>query len=218
MGVIRPFQPDWSKHLWSRAGSGRGVHRAYWKGAMLYPWAIGTGMQGPYWKGAFCTPGHEQDSGAGSGPSQGSVGPGQPVGVKVGGGNGGRGIGCSGRSCRRWRLRQDRDGGGENGGELRWMALPNRMARWPAPQDAARLLRTVLTGPWPWRGSTRALQNHRKSAATLLVGRAGRSRPLPVPALFLQVIWAGQPRNPCAGIGRGRILDALSGFSSVSPA
>ena len=62
IGEIRPFQPHFCKHLDSRAGSGRGVHRPYWKGAVGAPAESGRGVQGPYLKTTICAPGDAQAS------------------------------------------------------------------------------------------------------------------------------------------------------------
>ena len=96
MGVIRPFQPHSWKHFLSRAGSGRGVHRPYWKGAICATVESGRGCNGPVGKVHFAPPRRSRGRRAGSGPGRVGVGPGQSVGVEVGGGNGGRGIRRSG--------------------------------------------------------------------------------------------------------------------------
>ena len=220
MGAIRPFQPHSGKHFLSRAGSGRGVHRPYWIGTTLYPWAMGTGMQGPYWKSTFCTPRDEQGRRAGGGPAGVGVSPGQAPSGGLDGGNGGHGIWRSGR---RWRWRRWPESW-HGAGVSAMIAMTVTQGRCPtltAPaaqgergrQDGPGLLkpghRTVAAGAkWGlrrrWRGALDSCL-----IVVLFPSDSCRS---------IAIDMGGTAPKPLRRACRGRILNALSGFSSVSPA
>ena len=116
MGRPSPFQVNCSKHFQSRAGSGRGVHRPYWKGTLLHPGKSGRGCNGPVGKVHFAPLGMRR--GRRAGPGRAGVAALAPVSWWR------RGcrreqrcsLGCSGRRWRwswrwRWRWRRDRGGG-----------------------------------------------------------------------------------------------------------
>ena len=110
MGAFRAFQTHFCKHLDSRAGSGRGVHRPYWKGAVGASAETGRGCRAPIGKLQYAPSGMRRglEYVARAGPGCG-IGPGEPVVGDVVCGKGGHGVGRSGRRRRRqWR----RDCGG----------------------------------------------------------------------------------------------------------
>ena len=88
MGVIAHFSGGFCEHLDSSAGSGRQMHRPYWRGAIRGLSGRGPAVQWLKLNGAFCTLVRWGTGALVHGPGRVGVGPGLALGGECGGGIG----------------------------------------------------------------------------------------------------------------------------------